>query len=235
MAPPAVIAVRRAARRPLMRPLTRSRWTSAPRRPRRVTKPSATICTTSSKCSRASSRYGYAPRQRSNSSSSDQDSHADSATVCCASTSSGCGIMTSRSSSPSFTARRSAAHSTRSSRESGNRRPLGVPRTVWPDRPTRCRKVEIHRGEPIWHTRSTCPMSIPSSSDAVATSAFRLPARSRSSALSRASLERLPWWAVTASSPSRSVSRAASRSAIRRVLTKTSVVLWASIDSVSRS
>ena len=229
------MAVRRAARRPLMRPLTRSRCTRAPRRPRRVTKPSATICTTSSKCSRASSRYGYAPRQRRKSSSSDQGSHAVSATVCCASTSSGCGSITSRSSSPSFTALTSAAHSTRSSRERGKSRPLGVPRTVCPERPTRCRNVEIQRGEPIWHTRSTCPMSMPSSSDAVATSAFRLPARSRSSASRRASLERLPWCAVTASSPRRSVSRAARRSAIRRVLTKTRVVLWATIDSVSRS
>ena len=30
------------------------------------------------------------------------------------------------------------------------------------------------RGEPIWHTSSTGPMSMPSSSDAVATSALQL-------------------------------------------------------------
>ena len=35
------------------------------------------------------------------------------------------------------------------------------------------------RGEPIWHTSSTGPMSMPSSSDAVATSALRSPARRR--------------------------------------------------------
>ena len=35
------------------------------------------------------------------------------------------------------------------------------------------------RGEPIWHTSSTGPMSMPSSSEAVATSALRSPARSR--------------------------------------------------------
>jgi hypothetical protein len=32
------------------------------------------------------------------------------------------------------------------------------------------------RGEPIWHTRSTSPMSMPSSSEAVATSTLQLAA-----------------------------------------------------------
>ena len=84
-----------------------------------------------------------------------------------------------RSSSPSRTARSSATHSTRSSRDIGNRRPLGVPAIVWPARPTRCRNVAMRCGEPIWHTRSTWPMSMPSSSDAVATSAFSSPRFSR--------------------------------------------------------
>ena len=70
---------------------------------------------------------------------------------------------------------RRAAHSTSSSRDSGNSRPLGVPSTAWPERPTRCRKVAIERGEPSWHTRSTSPISMPSSSEAVATSAFSRP------------------------------------------------------------
>ena len=35
------------------------------------------------------------------------------------------------------------------------------------------------RGDPIWHTSSTGPMSMPSSSDAVATSAESSPARNR--------------------------------------------------------
>ena len=34
----------------------------------------------------------------------------------------------------------SAAHSTSSSRDSGNSRPFGMPPTAWPERPTRCRK-----------------------------------------------------------------------------------------------
>ena len=44
----------------------------------------------------------------------------------------------------------------------------------------------IERGEPIWQTRSTSPMSMPSSSDAVATSALSSPRFSRCSAASRA-------------------------------------------------
>ena len=80
------------------------------------------------------------------------------------------------------------------------------------------------RGEPIWHTSSTGPMSIPSSSDAVATSARRSPARRRVSTRYRRSFERLPWCAATTSSPRRSPSWCASRSASRRVLTNTSVV-----------
>ena len=69
----------------------------------------------------------------------------------------------------------SAVHSTRSSRDSGNSRPLGVPPTECPERPTRCRKAAIARGEASWHTRSTSPMSMPSSSEAVATSARSRP------------------------------------------------------------
>ncbi len=59
------------------------------------------------------------------------------------------------------------------------------------------------RGEPIWHTSSTGPMSIPSSSDAVATSALSSPARRRVSTRWRRSFDKLPWWAATTSSPRR--------------------------------
>src|SRR5688572_32327463 len=57
----------------------------------------------------------------------------------------------------------------RSSDLSGKMRPFGTPLIVCPERPTRCRKVAMRCGEEIWQTRSTWPMSIPSSSDAVAT------------------------------------------------------------------
>ena len=82
-------------------------------------------------------------------------------------------LTTIASSSPRRTARSSAAHSIRSSRVTGNSRPFGVPAMVCPERPTRCRSVAMRCGEPIWQTRSTWPMSMPSSSDAVATSALQ--------------------------------------------------------------
>ena len=64
--------------------------------------------------------------------------------------------------------------------------------TEWPARPTRCRKALMERVEPIWQTRSTSPMSMPSSSEAVATSTFSSPRFSRCSASKRRSLARLP-------------------------------------------
>ena len=70
------------------------------------------------------------------------------------------------------------------------------------------------RGEPSWQTSSTGPTSMPSSSEAVATTARSSPARSRASTRSRRSIERLPWWACTLSSPRRSASWWATRSAI---------------------
>ncbi len=63
------------------------------------------------------------------------------------------------------------------------------------------------RGEPIWHTSSTGPTSIPSSSEAVATSARRSPARSRVSTMRRRAADRLPWCAATSSEASTSSPR----------------------------
>ena len=93
----------------------------------------------------------------------------------------------------------------------------------------------MERGEPIWQTRSTSPMSMPSSSEAVATSTRSSPAFSRRSACRRCSLARLPWWAATAASPRRSDRCRATRSASRRVLTNTSVVRRSRTSSASRS
>ncbi len=113
--------------------------------------------------------------------------------------------------------------------------PWGTPVREWLDRPTRWRKVAMLRGEPTWQTSSTGPMSMPSSREAVATRARSSPARRRCSTRRRRSLERLPWWAATCSVPSRSASRWARRSDMRRVLTKTRVVrcsaTWAAIRS----
>ena len=149
--------------------------------------------------------------------------------------SSGASGMRIRSRSPSFTAAASAAHSTRSSRVAGNSRPFGVAPSQCPERPTRCRATAMERGEPSWQTRSTEPTSIPSSSEAVATTARTSAAASRRSASSRASRARLPWWARTASPGSRSPSAWVSRSAIRRVFTNTRVVRCSAIRAAIRS
>ena len=101
---------------------------------------------------------------------------------------------------------------------SARRRPCGsrVPRAAGTSRST--------AASPIWQTSSTSPMSMPSSSEAVATSALSSPAFSRCSAARRRSFAMLPWCAITCAAPSSSDRWRVTRSAIRRVLTNTSVV-----------
>jgi len=91
------------------------------------------------------------------------------------------------------------------------------------------------RGVPSWHTSSTSPMSMPSSSEAVATITLSEPAFRRCSALKRVSFDRLPWWAATLSSPSRSASWRDTRSTPRRVFENTNVVWCSSMSLASWS
>ena len=180
--------------------------------------------TTASNSSRASCAYGQARRTSANSASSFHSRQASRRRSAAPARRAAPARSAARRARRAARQSSSAAHSTSSSRDCGNRRAFGTPPTAWPERPTRCRKVAIERGEPSWQTRSTSPMSMPSSSDAVATSTFSSPRFRRCSASSRASLARLPWCAATASLPSRSPRWRAARSAMRRVLTKTSVV-----------
>ena len=235
MAPPDVMAARRAPRRPRSLPFTRSRWSSAPLRPREVATPSESTSTTASNSLRSRRRYGYAPRTSANRPSSLQSWVAAAATICCARMSSGASGMESRSSTPARMALTSAAHSRSSSRVVAKMRPLGVAPIQWPDRPMRWSPTAIERGEPIWHTRSTVPMSMPSSSDAVATTAFNSPFLSRSSAVRRRRRARLPWCGRTVWGPRRWPRWCETRSARRRVLTNTSVVRCFRISSARRS
>ncbi len=92
----------------------------------------------------------------------------------------------------------------------------------------------MDRVAPTWITRSTSPMSMPSSREAVATRARSRPAFSLCSASWRRAFERLPWWVATRSSPRMWARRAAMRSAMRRVLTNTSVVRCARTRSAIR-
>ena len=77
--------------------------------------------------------------------------------------------------------------SRRSPRYLGKKTPrLGSP-TWCPARPTRCRPLATLAGLSTWITRSTAPMSMPSSSELVATIAGRRPALSASSIPTRCS------------------------------------------------
>ena len=129
-----------------------------------------------------------------------------------------------RSRLPALAACSKAVVSTSSSRLNGNKRPLGVAPMAWPERPTRCKKAAMERGEPNWQTRSISPISIPSSSEAVATRHCNFPCLSCCSASRRRSLDMLPWCAITVSVPRRSARCLVTRSASRLVLTKISVV-----------
>ena len=98
----------------------------------------------------------------------------------------------------------------------------------------RCSPLATDGGASICTTRSMAPMSMPSSSDEVATSPCSRPALSRSSISVRCARASEPWWARTSGSPASSFSAAASRSASRRLLTKSSVDRWARTSSSSR-
>ena len=98
----------------------------------------------------------------------------------------------------------------------------------------RCRPLATEGGASICMTRSMAPMSMPSSSDEVATSAAQLAGLEQSSISVRCARASDPWCARTSGSPASSLSAAASRSARRRLFTKSSVERWARISSSSR-
>src|SRR5919201_1730999 len=97
-------------------------------------------------------------------------------------------------------------------------------------------------GDSTWTTRSMAPMSMPSSSELVATRPRSVPALRASSTFKRCSREIEPWWARTSGgasgspifSAASSLRRWASRSARRRLLTKISVERWLSTSSSKR-
>ena len=150
-------------------------------------------------------------------------STATMATICWASTSSGLRGTTVGSISPARMRLATTAHSSRSARNLGKIRPLLTSPTLWPARPMRWRPLDTDFGDSTWSTRSTAPMSMPSSSDDVATRHGSSPDLSISSTTSRSSRASEPWWARAISLPWSSLRRSARRSAPRRLLTKTIV------------
>ena len=81
------------------------------------------------------------------------------------------------------------AHETRSPRNFGNITPRDTAPTWWPARPMRCMPDATDGGASIWITRSTAPMSMPSSSEDVATTHGSCPDLSASSTELRCSLD----------------------------------------------
>ncbi len=156
------------------------------------------------------------------------------ATICCASTSRGLRGYRLDSTRPACIASVTAAHATRSPRNFGKITPLLDAFTWCRARPIRCRPLATDGGASICTTRSIAPMSIPSSSDEVATSAGKVAAFSASSTSCRCSRAIEPWCDRTSVSPASSLSAAASRSASRRLFTNSSVERWARISSSRR-
>jgi hypothetical protein len=117
------------------------------------------------------------------------------ATTCWASTSSALRGTTVGSMRPSRISFTTTAHSRRSARNFGKMRPLDVSPTECPARPMRCSPRATDFGDSICRTRSTAPMSMPSSSDEVATRQGRFPAFSSSSTTVRSSRASEPWCA----------------------------------------
>ena len=99
------------------------------------------------------------------------------------------GIPT-RSTSLRWAARHITAHSTRSSGSNTRRRPLATFPKLCPLLPILCRPLATDLGDPIWHTRSTDPMSMPSSREVEDTTHFISPRLRRSSTSSLISFPR---------------------------------------------
>ena len=74
-------------------------------------------------------------------------------------------------------------------------RPFETAPSSWPARPMRCRPRATDFGDSTWITRSTAPMSMPSSSYDVATRHGMRPAFRSSSTMSRCSRASEPWCA----------------------------------------
>ena len=138
-----------------------------------------------------------------NSSSTCHSSMASAATTCWARTSSGLVGTASFSMAPQRIRSTDTAVCARSPRCLGNSTPRLTSPTWWPARPTRWSALATLGGDSIWMTRSTAPMSMPSSRLLVATTQGRRPRLRSSSMIARCSLETEPWWALamTASAP----------------------------------
>ena len=153
------------------------------------------MSSTASRIGLVSPLNGAALRIVCSSSSTSQSSSAVIAMICWASTSSGlCGILSS-SISPARMRSATTAAWTRSPWYLGKMMPRETSPTLWPARPTRCSPLATEGGASTWTTRSTAPMSMPSSRLDVATTAGSRPALSASSISARSCRDTEPWCA----------------------------------------
>ncbi len=110
------------------------------------------------------------------------------------------------------------------------RTPFETRLRLCPDLPTLWIREVTCLGDMYWTTRSTAPMSMPSSSVEVQTSALISPVLNAVSTLSRSSRGSEPWWTPT--SPRILLSFSPSISAVVLLFTKTSVDLCDEIRSL---
>ncbi len=260
--PPEVTASRWAPGLPSSTPVTRSQVIRARSSPNSSLgyRP-ASMSSTADSASSGSAVNGAARRTVAATSATVRASTATIATSCCASTSSGLRGYRTASIAPAAMRSATTAHETRSPRNFGNITPLDVAPTWWPARPTRCSPDATVGGASTCTTRSTAPMSIPSSSDDVATTHGSRPDLSSSSVWVRWSRDIDPWcaraitgsapvlapdWAIASAgkvspavrsvrSAASSFSRAVSRSASRREFVNTIVDRCPRISSRTRS
>ena len=148
-----------------------------------------------SKAERGSEANGADRRTVANHSSTSMAPRAVAATVCWARMSSGLAGTLSRSILPASIRSTVMAVCTRSARCFGNRTPWEISPTWWPARPTRCSPLATEGGDSTCTTRSTAPMSMPSSREDVATTQRSRPDFRSSSIRARWSLDTEPWWA----------------------------------------
>ena len=153
------------------------------------------MSSTFSSCSRPRSLNDSVAVTTRSISSTSQSTSATIETMCWASTSSGFLGITVSSISPARIRFATTAHSSRSARNLGKIRPLEISPSAWPARPTRCSPRVTDFGDSTWITRSTAPMSIPSSSEEVATRQGSCPDLSISSTTRRSSWASDPWCA----------------------------------------
>ncbi len=194
--PPLVTASRWALRRPVRVPATRSQTS----RGRSSAKSSEgylplSMSRTDSSTARVSPVNGAARRTRASRSATVQVSMATIATICWASTSSGFAGMRRASIAPARIRSTVTAVCTRSPRNFGKSTPWLTAPTWCPARPTRCSPEATEGGASTWITRSTAPMSMPSSRLDVATTAGSRPDLRSSSICWRCSRLTDPWWA----------------------------------------